>query len=76
VLLIAGGVANAIFASDNTDSYNRLKPCDVLKCTQKKNFCVDIKWFRDSEIAAAVSCYKPTYTLELCHGVNMIDMHI
>ena len=56
VLLVVGGIPNAIFATDNTDTYNRLKPCSM-ESAPARDFCVDIKWLRDSEIAAAVSYY-------------------
>ncbi|XP_065915022.1 uncharacterized protein [Dysidea avara] len=53
VSLLAGGAVNAIFAIDNADTYNRLKPCpDNDQKTEK--VCFDVKWLRDSEIAAAV----------------------
>ena len=61
VSLLAGGAVNAIFAIDNADTYNRLKPCpDNDQKTEK--VCFDVKWLRDSEIAAAVSYY-----MELTH---------
>ncbi|XP_065914884.1 uncharacterized protein [Dysidea avara] len=54
VSLLAGGAANAYYAADNDDTYDRLKPCpDHNPHTDLEELCVDVKWLRDSEIAIA-----------------------
>ena len=59
VSLLAGGAANAYYAADNDDTYDRLKPCpDHNPHTDLEELCVDVKWLRDSEIAIAVSYFR------------------
>jgi len=59
VSLLAGGVANAVYASDNADTYDEIEP--FLHCGSSNgyprlnDFCDDVKRLRDSEIAASVS---------------------
>ena len=54
--LLAGGVANAVYASDNADAYDEIEPvCDQRGISsQLEDFCDDVKRLRDSEIAASV----------------------
>ena len=57
VSLLAGGVANAKYASDNADNYDDIEQfCELDGLnSQAEDFCNDVKKLRDSEIAAAVS---------------------
>jgi len=57
VSLLAGGVANAVFASDNADAYDALEPfCEQSGISSEaEDFCNDVERLRDSEIAASVS---------------------
>ncbi|XP_065914194.1 uncharacterized protein [Dysidea avara] len=56
VSLLAGGVANAKYASDNADNYDDIEQfCELDGLnSQAEDFCNDVKKLRDSEIAAAV----------------------
>ena len=53
----AGGVANAVYASDNADNYDEIENfCDLNNLPQEtEDFCDDLRTVRDSEGAAAVS---------------------
>jgi len=63
VSLLAGGVANAVYASDNADAYDAIEPlCDI--SSEAEDFCNDVERLRDSEIAASVSYCK---VMELVH---------
>ena len=57
VSLLAGGVANATYGSDNADNYDEIEPfCEQDDInSQLEDFCNDVKKLRDTEIAAAVS---------------------
>ncbi|XP_065914232.1 uncharacterized protein [Dysidea avara] len=55
VSLLAGGVANATYGSDNADNYDEIEPfCEQDDInSQLEDFCNDVKKLRDTEIAAA-----------------------
>ena len=57
VSLLAGGAANAKFASANAENYDNIEQfCEINGInSQTEDFCNDVKKLRDSEIAAAVS---------------------
>jgi len=56
VSLLAGGVANAVFASDNADAYDAIEPlCEQSDISLEIDLCNDFERLRDSEIAASVS---------------------
>ena len=69
--LLAGGVANSVYASDNADAYDQIEPfCD--QNSQIEDFCDDVKRLRDSEIAAAVShCRTHAPVTLLCYTLVM-----
>jgi len=51
----AGGVANAVYASDNADAYDE-SVCDQDNLSQQtEDACDNLRAIRDSEGAAAVS---------------------
>ena len=71
--LLAGGVANSVYASDNADAYDAIEPiCDASGVTSEvEDFCDDVKRLRDSEIAAAVSYCRTHAPVALCYTLLM-----
>ena len=70
--LLAGGVANAVYASDNADAYDEIEPvCDQRGISsQLEDFCDDVKRLIDSEIAASVS-YCSHGTQDHCTTIEL-----
>ena len=73
--LLAGGVANSVYASDNADAYDAIEPfCDagdIPSGVDLEDFCDDLKRLRDSEIAAAVSYCRTHAPVALCYTLLM-----
>jgi len=60
VCLLAGGIANAIYGSENADKYDKVESLCVMNGIPSllEELCEDLKRVRDTEIAAAVSTVR------------------
>ena len=67
ISFFSGGVASAVYSSDNADTY------DDIGCTSSTDFCNDLARVRNSEGASAVSCvvvYKKLHSFIQVHAHN------